>query len=221
MKIFFPFLFFFFLPLASFSNEYTVGTGAQYKFFGEQAVAVDLSIYISESSFNKLGIEYFFLAGGFLGVASWQQYILSMSTSGMNLQEGYIQSTDMKHPEKMNKEFLENNQDGVRLEDFLFFQGPQMEKYRLALETVEVPAGKILATHYRKKRDEQVVDFWIAEKVAPIGLVKLISSGIKDKNQNYKIELSSLLKNVKIKINPANATPLSEKGRMFLGKKSH
>lgn len=201
------------------TKEFTVGSGSEFKFNGEKGESINLSIYITESSFTKLGLEYFFSTGGLLGVEVWQQYILGITDKGLSLEQGYIQSPDMKKAEIMTKEFRENNENGVKVEDFFFAKEVEIEKYKIGIETLEVPAGSILTTHYQKKRAEQTVDFWISDKAGTIGLVKLVSKGLKDKNQNYKIELQSLLKNVKAKINPKEAVPLSDKGKMFLGKK--
>ena len=200
------------------TKEYVVGTGSEFQLTAENEAKVTLSIYVTESSFTKLGIEYFFSTGGFLGVQAWQQYILGITSQGLSLEEGYIQSPEMKNPEIMTKAFRENNENGVQVEDFFFSKQADIDKYRIGIESIEVPAGTILSTHYQKKKDEQTVDFWIADKAGAIGLVKLISKGSKDKNHNYTIELISLLKNVKTKINPKNAVPLTEKGKMFLGK---
>ena len=199
------------------TKDYTVGSGSEFKFIGEKGENINLSIYVSESSFTKLGIEYFFSTGGLLGVEAWQQYIMSVSDHGLSLDQGYILSPEMKKPEIMTKEFRENNENGVKVEDFFFTKEADIEKYKIGMETIEVPAGNILCSHYQKKRDNQTVDFWISDKAGAIGLVKLLSKGSKD--QNYKIELMSLLKNVKAKIKPTEAVPLSEKGKMFLNKK--
>ncbi len=211
---------FFFIAL-SFSltagtKEYIVGSGSEFKFSGANGEKVGLSIYITESSFTKLGVEYFLSTGGLLGVQAWQQFIMGINPSGLTLEQGYIQTPDMKAPEIMTKDFQMNNQNGVQVEDFFFKKESDIEKYKIGMETVEVPAGSILCTHYRKKRSNQVVDFWISDKAGAIGLVKLVSSGSPD--QTYSIELSSLLTNVKAKINPQIAVPLTEKGKMFIGK---
>lgn len=199
------------------TKDYTVGSGSEFMFSGEKGEKINLSIYFTESSFTRLGVEYFFSTGSILGVEAWQQYILGINDKGLSMEEGYIQSPEMKKPEIMTKEFRENNVNGVKVEDFFFTKESEIEKYKIGMETLEVPAGAILSTHYRKQRAEQTVDFWISDKAGAIGLVKLVSKGSND--QNYKIELQSLLKNVKAKINPKQAVPLTEKGRMFLGKK--
>ena len=201
------------------TKEYIVGSGSEFKFQGKTGENIKLSIYISESSFNKLGVEYFFSTGGLLAIEAWQQYILGISPTGMTMEEGYIQSTTMVKPEIMTKDFLDNNSNGVKVEDFFFSKESEIEKNKIGMETIEVPAGSILTSHYQKKRADQTVDFWISDKAGSIGLVKLISKNSKDESQNYTIELQTLLQHVRSKINAKNAVPLSAKGKMFLGEK--
>lgn len=200
------------------TKEYIVGAGSEFKFTGDSGEKVALSIYITESSFTKLGVEYFMSSGGFMGVQAWQQFILGINDSGLNMQEGYVLSAEMKAPEIMTKEFRENNQNGVQVEDFFFTKESDIEKFKIGVERIEVPAGSITSTHYRKKRADQTVDFWISDKAGAIGLVKLESKG--GKTQNYKIELQSLITNVKPKIDPRIAVPLTEKGEKFITKKA-
>jgi hypothetical protein len=218
MKIFLLLTFLFSLNAFSGTKEYIVGSGSEFKFYSEKGASASLSIYITESSFAKLGVEYFFSTGGVLGNETWQQYIMGIADKGFSLDEGYIQSSNMLNAEIMTNEFKENNNKGVKLEDFFFSKASDIEKFKIGVESIEVPAGTLMATHYQKKRDEQIVDFWISDSAGSIGLVKLISKGVTNNNQNYKIELLSLLKNVKAKINPKKAVPLTDKGRMFLGK---
>jgi hypothetical protein len=215
MKYFLSLIVFISCSVFAGTKEYTVGTGSEFKFTGEKGESVNLSIYFTESSFTKLGVEYFF-STGILGTQVWQQYILGMNDKGLSLDAGYIQSSDMKKPEIMTKDFMDNNDHGVKVEDFFFSKESDIEKYKIGMETIEVPAGSMLTSHYQKKRDKQTVDFWISDKAGAIGLVKLVSQGTKD--QNYKIELQSLLKNVKTKIDPKSAVPLSDKGKIFFGK---
>lgn len=200
------------------TKEYVVGSGSEFRYTGDKGDKISLSIYISESSFTKLGVEYFFSSqNDLVPVESWQQFTFGIKDSGLSLDAGFIQSQEMSKPEIMSAEFLHNN-DGIKIDDFFFSKGAEIEKNKIGIEIIEVPAGSILATHYRKSRNDQTVDFWIADKAGAIGLVKLISKGPNNKDQNYTIELMSLLKNVKPKINPLVSVPLTEKGRMFLGK---
>ena len=199
-----------------FAVEYEIGSGSQFKLTNKNDDPINISIYFTESSFTKLGIEYFFSTSTLFSVQAWQQYRMGITPKGLSLEEGYIQSPEMTKPEIMTKEFLNNNENGVNVEDFFFTKEADIEKFKIGLESIEVPAGAILSNHYQKKRAGQTVDFWISEKAGAIGLVKLISKG--NTSQTYKIELMSLLKNVKAKINPKAAVPLTEKGKMFLGK---
>ncbi len=219
MKSLFTLLFCFIQITCAHAVEYIVGSGSEFKFIGSKGENVSLSIYVSESSFTKLGIEYFFsTSSGLMGMEVWQQFILGINNKSLSLDEGYILSSDMKRPEIMTRDFMNNNPDGVNVEDFFFSKNADIEKYKIGLEKVEVPAGSIFTTHYRKSKMGQTVDFWISDKAGAIGLVKLISKGSTNKDQDYTIELMSLLKNVKPKINPKEAVQLTDKGRMFLNK---
>jgi hypothetical protein len=214
-------LFFLTIITNSFSatKNYTVGSGSEFLFTSAKNEKINLSIYISESSFTQLGVEYFFSTNGSLfNTSVWQQYKLGIKDSGLSLDEGYIQSSNMTKPEIMSADFLKNNPDGVEISDFFFSKESDIEKYKIGLEKIEVPAGSVVTTHYKKSRNGQNIDFWISDSAGAIGLVKLVSTGAKNKDQDYKIELQSLLKNVKAKINPKDAVPLTDKGRLFLGK---
>ncbi len=208
-----------FIANSSFAVNYVVGEGSEFKMYSEKTEPVNLSIYVTESSFTKLGVEYYFAAGGIFGVELWQQFGLAIQDKTLSLDEGYILSNNMKKAEIMTPEFLKNNKGGVQIEDFFFSKMGEIEKFKIGIEKIEVPAGYITCTHYQKMRDDQTIDFWISDKAGAMGLVKLISQGKKDKNHNYRIELQALIKNVKAKINKKEAVPLSEKGRLFLDPK--
>jgi hypothetical protein len=207
------FLFLIHFPLFA-QDKFTPGEGAVYDFRLKDAPPSKLSIYITESSFNKLGVEYFFDASNQLfGKSMYQQYALRM-TPQMTLTEGYIQTDTMSKPEIMTEEFMRVN-SGVQVEDFLFQKESQLEPYKVGVETVEVPAGSVKAIHYRKKRNGQIVDFWIADDAKPIGLIKLTSTGKKN-HQNYTIELINLAQGIKPKIEPKKAIPLTSEGKSLL-----
>ena len=213
------FLIFFFFKNA-FAVDYVIGSGSEFKMTTNKGESADLSIYITDSSFTKLGVEYFFSAGGsFLKTEVWQQFHLGLGGSRLTLDDGYILSDDMKRPEIMNKEFIASKSDGVNVEDFFYSKSSDIEKFKIGEEKIEVPAGTLLTTHYKKANNGQIVDFWVSDKAGAIGLVKLISNG-RTANQNYRIELMSLLKNVKAKINSTEAVPLTEKGKFFLRPRS-
>jgi hypothetical protein len=211
--------FLFLLTINVHAAQYTVGTGSEFKFTPDQGESAALSIYITDSSFTKLGVEYFLSAGSFIKTELWQQFHLGLGQSVLTLDDGYILTAEMTKPEIMTKDFIGNHSDGVNVEDFFFSKGSAIEKFKIGIEKVEVPAGSITCTHYKRSNNGQSVDFWISDKAGDIGLVKLISKG--NVNQNYKIELMSLLKNVKAKIDPLQAVPLTEKGKSFLSTKTH
>jgi hypothetical protein len=206
------------------AGDYVPGSGSTFKMTFNKGAEAQLSIYITESSFTRLGVEYYFSAGDFLKTELWQQFHLALSGArpseghALTLEDGLILSDEMKRPEVMSKDFLNSKNDGVNLEDFFFKKGADLEKLKVGVEKIEVPAGSLLATHYRRVNNGQTVDFWISDKAGAIGLVKLVSVGKTDP-QNYRIELLSLLKNVKPKIDPREAVPLTEKGKAFLNPK--
>lgn len=220
MKYLFTFLLYPLLAIAG-TKEYVVGQGSEFKFYDSKETNVNLSIYVSESSFSKLGIEYYFSTNDLLSTQVFQQYTMGLGAKTLSLDKGYIMSSDMKKPEIMTEEFMHQNDKGVRIDDFFFSKESELEKYKIGMESVEVPAGTVLCSHYKKNRDDQVIDFWISDKAGAIGLVKLVSKSEKNPNNNYKIELQGLIKNIKAKINPNEAVPLTDMGRMFLGKPSH
>lgn len=200
------------------TKSYVVGSGSDFNLINHNGSKVRLSIYVAESSFSKLGMEYYFVGGDFSRVEVWQRFNLGIGVKSLSLDEGYVLSSEMKKPEIMTRDFMENNKKGVQIDDFMFSDEAELEKFKVGLESVEVPAGKILCSHYRKARGDQTVDFWISDKAGAIGLVKLTSNGANNKDHDFKLELLSLLKNVRPKINPKEAVPLTDKGRMFIGK---
>ncbi len=184
---------------------FNVGEGSLFQYTSAQGERADLSIYISESSFTKLGVEYYFITRDLIKSEMWQQYIFKMDNGkSLNLENGYLFSSEMKAPEKIKKEMLNVNEGGVRLEDFFFSSMADLEKFKVGFEKIEVPAGIISTQHFQKKKGEQVIDFWISDNAGVIGLVKLVSKGPNNSKHNYTVELKSLLKNVKPKIIPAN-----------------
>ena len=214
---FYSLLFSLIFSITLYAESFQKGAGSEFS-LESNGVKSKLNIYITDSSFGKLGVEYFFdIGSGIFGKQMWQQYYLSLNENKeIGILAGYFKVPELSTPEKLTSEYYSKNK-GVKLEGFLFSDRKELEKYKVGSSAVEVPAGVVFATHYRKKENGQQVDFWISEKVKPIGLVKLVSKG-KEKAQNYKIELQSLLRNVKASINPKEAKDLSEKGRSFLPK---
>lgn len=192
-----------FASAMSTTKDYVIGSGSEFKYTGSNGENVKLSIYIAESTFNKLNVEYYFTTNGLLKTENWQQYALSKSDNGLAIEQGFNLTPEMKKPQIMDREFTEANNKGVKVDDFMFNKESDIEKYKIGYETLEVPAGSIKCTHYKKSRDKQIIDFWISDDAGAIGLVKLVSDGTSE--QKYKIELTALLKNVKPKIDPKTA----------------
>ncbi len=207
---------FFFFTLVQ-ASGFEVGSGSKYKMTMQEGPSADVSIYITENKFGSLGVEYFISAGVLMPVQMWQQFILGMEPgSPILVKAGYVKVPELKKPEKLTSAYLNVN-NGVRVDDFLFSDPKQLEKFRVGQEKVEVPAGSVMAIHYRKKRAGQIVDFWISDSAKPIALIKLTSKG-KKATHNYTLELMELLKNVKRTIDPKDSVPLTEKGKSYLPK---
>ena len=191
---------------------FTRGSGSQYIMsYGNQKA--DLSIYITEVSSNSLSVEFHMGTNGLFSIDLWQQFAFEIKENKpINITSGLIMSKDTEFPEQMTSEFFYQNK-GVQVQDFLFQSEKSINKYFVGQELVELPAGSVMARHYRKEKEGQVIDFWIASDVKPISLVKLVSKSTKVESNNYVIELSSILKNVKASIDPKKAIPLTKKTR--------
>ncbi|MBD66758.1 MAG: hypothetical protein CME62_16240 [Halobacteriovoraceae bacterium] len=198
--------------------DFTPGAGSKFVMKTE-GQAVDLSIYVASRTSDSLNVEMHFGAGGIIPINMWQQFQFKLAGNNQPLEvsKGYIKTTDLKNPEVLTKEFFKSN-NGVQVQDFLFASESEIAKDFIAEETIEVPAGSVKAKHFRKSNKGQTVDFWIAENVGPIGLVKLVSKSEKNKQANYEIELKTLLKNVAASIKPSQAVPMSSDTRKMLGK---
>ncbi len=204
-----------FSSFAQFS--FKVGSGSIFDLKMKDGTSSNLSIYVTESEFSKISIEYFFDTKNTLfGQAMWQQFQMQL-TPKLIITAGYLQTSGMPKAETMTEDFFYVN-SGVQLNDFLFQKEQEIQANKVGVEQVEVPAGSIQATHYRKENGGQVVDFWITDKAKPIGLIKLVSKG-KKIHQNYELQLKNLGNNIKAKINPEQAVPLSKEGRAILNTK--
>jgi hypothetical protein len=215
MKTKFLFILCFFTSFA-FAHEYKVGSGNKYDFTMKSGAKAELNIYVSESSFSKLGIEYHFISKGLIQTQMWQQFIFKIvDKEPLAIEAGYVKTQELPSPETLTSDYLYVNK-GVQVNDFMFSKKSEIEKFKLKNELIEVAAGDVVATHYRKKNGGQTVDFWISDEAGAIGLVKLVSDNPQNPNQQYTIELKSLIKNVKPTIDPKKAVPLSEKGKSVL-----
>jgi hypothetical protein len=203
----------------SMSQSFPAGKGASYKVkMDKNEEPIFLSIYVAGTKVDSVNIEYFLETKGLLGVQMWQQFEVGIKTaSPAEVRRGYVQTKELKNPEIIPADFLKGAQGGVQVNDFLFQNKNSLDKNKIGIETIEIAAGTTKATHYRTTNNGQTVDFWISDEAKPLGLVLLTSKGKKD-SQNYGLELVNLTDNVKAKIVPETAVPLTETGKAFLAR---
>lgn len=206
------------LSWAGLESSFPPGKGSTFNLIMKDSRA-NLSIYIAEAKTNLVSIEYFMeVKDSLLPIQMWQQFEIQVNPGKLaQITKGFVQTKELKQPETMTSDYLQGF-DGVQVNDFLFNTKEELDKNKVAVEEVSVPAGKTKATHYRTKNNDQTVDYWISDEAKPIGLVKLVSTNPKKIDQEYTIELVSLMKNVKPYIVPQNAVPLTELGKSFLAK---
>lgn len=204
---------------ADLNESFPEGKGSLYQLEVQgQKIPVNVSIYVAKSTKDSVSIEYFLSSReSLMPIEMWQQFEITPSTSGTKVTKGYVQTKELKNPETLTGEYL-NGFDGVKVNDFLFSDEKDINKNKVGVESVEVPAGKDEATHYRTVSGNQTIDYWISDSAKPIGLVKLVSKHPSDEKKNYKLELTSLMKNVKAYIEPGKAVPLSATGKSLLAK---
>ncbi len=204
---------------ADLSQSFTPGNGCLYQLEVKgQQIPLDVSIYVASSSKDRVSIEYFISSReSLISVEMWQQFEIAPSSGGTKVTKGYVQTKELKNPETLTGDYL-NGFDGVKVNDFLFSSESELNKNKIGVEEVEVPAGKDKATHYRTVAAGQTIDYWISDEAKPIGLVKLTSKHATDDKKNYSLALTSLMKNVKPFIDPSKAVPLSDRGKSYLAK---
>ncbi len=201
------------IPLKIFA--FTKGQGSTFEMSASGA-KTNIDIYFASSGKEKVSIEYHMNAQTLLGSDVWMQFSLDVKKdTGVVIQNGYFLANKELKPEIMTRDFFYVIKV-IQVQGFIFLKESELNKNFIGLETVELPAGTIKAKHYRKTNDGQTVDFWISEKVKPIGLVKLVSKSTTVSSNNYSIELKSLLVNVKPTIDPKNAVPMTNNTRSFL-----
>lgn len=199
----------FIYPFLASTQTFKKGEGSEFlmKSNGQRA---KLSIYVSSITKKNLGIEFHFGTGDLFVSNMWQQFSMSLNEEApIKITSGYFKASLSRPPEKMSEKHFYSNK-GVQIHDFLFSKSSDIEKDYIGDEKIELISGTLIAKHYRKKSDGQVVDYWISSKVMPIGLVKLVSKSHKINSNNYSLELNSLLRNVKPAIDPSKAIPMSQ-----------
>lgn len=202
------------------SKSFPVGKGSKFKLnMKDSGAPVNVLIYTAAVGSKSVNIEYFMESEqSLIPIQMWQQFQVEVSAgSPAKVLKGFVQTKELKQPEEMGQEYLKGF-NGVKVNDFLFSSKEELDKNKVADETVSVLAGKTKTTHYRTSNNGQTIDYWISDEAKPIGLVKLVSHSEKDPNQNYTLELVNLMNNVKAKIDPQGAVPLSALGKSLLAK---
>lgn len=200
------------------SKSFPAGKGSTFKLVMQDGPPIDLSIYVASSTSGAVNVEYYMNAtGSLVPVQMWQQFEVKISRGKADIQKGYLKTKELRAPQIIPSEYLKGY-DGVQVNDFLFSSEAELDKNKIGVDEVDIPAGKTKANHYRTINNNQTIDYWISDDAKPIGLVKLVSTSLKDPKKNYKIELKSLMENVRATIDPSLAGPLTDVGRAFLAK---
>lgn len=203
------------LIMVSSAWSFEKGSGSEFV-MDSQGQKVNLNIYITDVAKHNMSVEFHFGTGGLMSMNMYQQFEMSLKgSSPVKVEKGYVLTAGSGEPEIM-KEYMFHQNRGVQINDFLFASASEIDGSFKGDETVEIPAGSIIAKHYQKSANGQTVDFWISDQVKPIGLVKLVSKSDKEKFNNYTIELASLLQNVAAKIDPKKAVPMSKQTEEML-----
>ncbi len=207
-----------FFTTSTFGFVFKKGDGSSFK-MNTNGQSVELNIYVSSVATHNMNIEFHFGSGGLLASNMWQQFEFELKDRNpISIKAGYIKLAPNRDTEIMTEEMFKLNK-GVQVENFLFNSEAQISQDYVGDEKVETPAGTIVAKHYKKTVKDQTVHYWIADRVKPIGLVKLVSKSEKIKSNNYTIELKNLLTSVKSKIDPSKAKAISKETRETFLKK--
>ena len=207
---------FFLIIWSSLCLSFTKGSGSEF-IFSSNGKSIPLNIYFTDIQDKSISVEFHFAANEMFMKNMWQQFELTRDEAEIKIQAGYLKLGKEKDIEIMTHgHFGINNERGVEINQFLFSKKARINENFISDEIVEIPAGSVIAKHYRKNKNGQIVDFWIADSVKPIGLVKLVSESKKYPSQNYSIELASLLKNVAAEIDPKKAKKMSKNSENIL-----
>lgn len=198
------------------SQSFPAGSGSNFEIkFQNQNAPINASIYIAGTRTESVFVEYMMETKELIPVQLWQQFEIQISENGSKIKSGYVLGKDFKSPEIIPPEFLKE-ESGIPLSDFLLKKENEFKKFKIADEIVEIAAGSTKATHYRMTKNDQILDFWISNEAKPLGLVMLTSKNSKVPDQNYSLQLVSLIENIKAKIEPEKSVPLTEKGKSIV-----
>lgn len=216
----FKYLSIFFFCISCFAADlrtiYTKGNGQIYNLKSKGFPDSVVTIYNAAVEKEDLWVEFYIESGnGILKTGIWQQFQFNAKeNSSLVLKAGYILSQEMTNPQKLNEKHLHGS-SSLNMSQFLIKNKNEIKKYFIKDEEISVPAGTVLSSLYQVEGSGQKVRFWIAKESSPLVMIKLVSTAEKKAN-NYKMELLSLAKNVKIKIDPKKAVSLSPKMKDIL-----
>jgi hypothetical protein len=106
--------------------------------------------------------------------------------------------------------------DGVKMRSFLMGSKMELDAHKIGLEKVKAADGKTYtAEHYQNAGQGQTVDFWVADTLKPLGIVKMSSAGSKA-DHNYKMLFNGRVTSYKKQIDASKAEPLNDLAKMFL-----
>lgn len=199
-------------------KKYTQGSGAQFA-MDLQGTKTEITMSVAYSTKNKMALEIYMNAqNDFLPLEVWQQFHLSPNGRKLMVTDGYVLNKLIgEQPQRLTAEYLKGYEGGLKMETFLISSKKDLNKHFIKEETIQVPAGKVKAKKYKVHQNGQTIYYWLSDQAKPFGLVKLISTS-KKKDQNYNLELTKLVRNVRRRIEPNQAIPLNKVGRSFLPK---
>lgn len=221
---FFIFLFFLIIFPKAYGKEkedlvhsYHVGEGAAYYLDLEDRGRAEVSIYVASVEKNNLDIEVYMVHQGVELTEMWQFFELRLNDQKkIDLKRGLVWIKDLSSPEIIPDDVMKGDDD-ILLSDFLITKEEDLVKYKVGKELLTIGKSKIETVHYQKKYSDKNIDFYLASKVKPFGLVKLISKSTKNNpEKNYVMHLKNLIKGVKAKIDPTTAKPLSARVKKLL-----
>jgi len=190
----------------SLAERFHTGEGSKFALSLEGLTNADLRIYVAESKNDTVNIETHFALAALGGVELWQQTQLRRNGNQISTGDAYLLAAPMTAPERFNP--LEVAPQAGGWSDFLF---PKVDA-KGTPEKIHTEAGVIQATRHSLESGGTRYEFWVSDQARPIGLVKLVATG----KTQFSLQLQSLLSNVKRKIDPATAVPLSPIGRLLL-----
>lgn len=188
------------------AKSFPKGKGSRFELKLDGGMKTDVMIYVADSTKSAAAIEMY-LSSAAMGMPL-ELWLLSRfgakSEKKIELQDMFAWMKGSPAPEKIPAETVGRSK-GLQLTDFMLRDAAALGALRVEKGPIQVPAGTVQATHYRMKQNKNTIDFWISEEAAPLGLVKIDSTG----ENAFSMALVTLLSNVQAKIDPRRAVPMT------------